>query len=189
VLVLAGGLVTGLSHGGSQRLYYLLGVSAGAVLFSVMVMVLVFRRSRSQRAAEMSHGHTPAGGQDNLAPPGYAPPGSPSLRSRVRLIASTAVGAIGLIGIIVCTVLIAHTPSSHPNYDNPLAVAASLKTVIQQRLSDQSGQYFEPGVSVSSVVCTPSGTSTDHCVTTLSNGVTFTNTAVIVGNGAGFRTQ
>jgi len=209
VVVLVGGLATGLAHGGSQRLDYLLGVAVGAVLFSITVMVMVVRRSRSQRAANMSYGPTPSGGQDNLAPPGYgppvyaatedgqhgygmpgyAPPGPPRPRSRVWLIGSTVVGAIGLIGIIVCTVLILHTSISQPNYNNPSVVAASLKALVQQRLSDQSGQYFEPGVTVTSVVCTPSGTSTDHCLTTLSNGVTFTNTAVILGNGTGFRTR
>jgi hypothetical protein len=186
VLVLGGGLVNGLSHGGSQRLEYLLGVSVGAVLFSITVLVLA-RRSRSRRAATMSYGQTPSEGLDNQAQHGYAPPAPP--RSRVWQVASTMAGAIGLIGIAVCTVLLAHTSNPQPNYNNPSVVAASLKTAIQHRLSDQSGQYFEPGVTVTSEVCTPSGTSTDQCVTTLSNGVTFTNTAVILDNGAGFRTQ
>jgi len=187
VVVLAGGLATGLAHGGSQRLDYLLGVAVGAVLFSITVMVMVVRRSRSQHAANMSYPNED--GQHGYGMPGYAPPGPPRPRFRVWLIGSTVVGAIGLIGIIVCTVLIMHTSSSQPNYNNPSVVAASLKALVQQRLSDQSGQYFEPGVTVSSVVCTPSGTSTDHCLTALSNGVTFTNTAVISGNGTGFRTQ
>lgn len=189
VLVLAGGLINGLSHGGSQRLDYLLGVSVGAVLFSVTVLVIFVRRSRSQRAASMSYGPTPSEGPDSQALPGYAPPGPPAPRSRVWLVASTMVGAIGLIGIVVCTALLARTSNPQPNYNNPSAVAASIKTQVQHRLSDQSGQYFEPGVTVTSVVCTPSGTSTDQCVTTLSNGVSFTNTAVILGNGSGFRTQ
>jgi len=184
VLVLVGGLVNGLAHGGSQRLFYLLGAAVGAVLFSITAMVMFVRRSRSQRAANLSYGHTLSGEQDNLAPAGPPPPAS-----RVWLIGSAALGAIGLIGIIVCTMLIMHPSSSQPNYNNPSVVAASIKTQVQQRLSDQSGQYYEPGVTVTSVVCTPSGTSTDRCVTTLSNGVTFTNTAVILGNGAGFRTQ
>ena len=169
VLVLVGGLVNGLTHGGSQRVDYFLGVSIGAVLFSITVIVMSVRRSRSRRAANLSNGHIPS--------------------SRVWLIGSAALGAIGLIGIIVCTALIVHPSGSQPNYNNPSVVAASIKAVVQQRLSDQSGQYFEPGVTVTSVVCTPSGTSTDHCVTTLSNGVTFTNTAVILGNGTGLRTQ
>jgi hypothetical protein len=46
-----------------------------------------------------------------------------------------------------------------------------------------------PGVTVTSVVCTPSGKSTDQCAITLSNGQTSTTTAVILGNGTGFRTQ
>jgi hypothetical protein len=187
VVVLAGGLATGLAHGGSQRLDYLLGVAVGAVLFSITVMVMVVRRSRSQHAANMSYPNED--GQHGYGMPGYAPPGPPRPRFRVWLIGSTVVGAIGLIGIIVCTVLIMHTSSWQPDYNNPPVVAASLKALVQQRLSDQSGQYFEPGVTVTSVVCTPSGTSTDHCLTTLSNGVTFTNTAVILGNGTGFRTQ
>jgi hypothetical protein len=169
VLVLLGGLVNGLAHGGSQRLDYLLGAAVGAVLFSITAIVMFARRSRFQRAANLGHGDIPA--------------------SRVWLIGSAALGAIGLIGIIVCTVLLMHTSSPQPNYNNPSVVAASIKTQVQQRLSNQSGQYFEPGVTVTSVVCTPSGTSTDRCVTTLSNGVTFTNTAVILGNGAGFRAQ
>jgi len=188
VLVLVGGLVNGLAHGGSQRLFYLLGVAVGAVLFSITVTAMFVRRSRSQRAANLSYGHTSSGWQDNLAPPGYAP-GPPPPASRAWLIGSAALGAIGLIGIIVCTMLIMHPSSSQPNYNNPSVVAASIKTQVQHRLSDQSGQYYEPGVTVTSVICTPSGTSTDRCVTTLSNGVAFTNTAVILGNGAGFRTQ
>jgi hypothetical protein len=202
LLIVLGGLAVGLSQGGSQRLYYLLGVSLGAVLISIMVIVLIVRRSRSQRAANMNYGHAPSGGQENLAPPGYgpgyappgdgrpgyAPPGRPPTY-RVWLIASTVLGAIGLVGIIVFAVLIGHTSSSQPDYNSPSVVAASIKTQVQQRLSDKSGQYYEPGVTVTSVVCTPSGNSTDHCVITLSNGVTGTATAVILGNGTGFRTQ
>ena len=69
VLVLVGGLVNGLAHGGSQRLFYLLGVAVGAVLFSITVTAMFVRRSRSQRAANLSYGHTSSGGQDNLARP------------------------------------------------------------------------------------------------------------------------
>ena len=189
VLVLVGGLVNGLAHGGSQRLFYLLGAAVGAVLFSITVMVMFVRRSRSQRAANLSYGHTLQRRARQSGTARICPVGPPPPASRVWLIGSAVLGAIGLIGIIVCTMLLTHTSSSQPNYNNPSVVAASIKTQVQQRLSDQSGQYYEPGVTVTSVVCTPSGTSTDRCVTTLSNGVTFTNTAVILGNGAGFRTQ
>jgi len=169
VLVLVGGLANGLAHGGSQRAYYLLGVAVGAVLISITFIVMSVRRTRSQRAANVSY----------APPPAY----------RIRLVASTVLGAIGIIGIIVCTALVLNRSGPQPNYDNPSVVAASIKTQVQQRLSDQSSQYFEPGVTVTSVVCTPSGTSTDRCVVTLSNGVTFTSTAVILGNGAGYRTR
>ncbi len=211
-LVLVGGLAAGLAHGGSQRLDYLLGVSVGAVLASIMIIVLVIRRSRSRRAASMSYGRAPSRGQDNLAPPGYGPPGyglpgsaapadgqagyglpgyapaRPRAGYRIWLIAAV-LGVAGLTGIIVCTALLGHTSGPSPDYNNPSVVAASIKTQVQQRLSDQSGQYYEPGVTVTSVICTPSGTTTDHCAIMLSNGVTATTTAVILDNGGGFRTQ
>jgi hypothetical protein len=162
------------------------------VLASIMIIVLVVRRSRSQRAASMSYGHTPSGGHDNLVPPGYGLPGyapaRPRARYRVWLIAAV-LGVAGLTGIIVCTALLGHTSGPSPDYNNPSVVAASIKTQVQQRLSDQSGQYYEPGVTVTSVICTPSGTATDHCAITLSNGVTAATTAVILDNGTGFRTQ
>jgi hypothetical protein len=194
VLVVAGGLAAGLAHGGSQRVEYLLGLAVGAVLSSIVVIVMVVRRSRSQQAASISYGRAPSGGQESLAEagygmPGYAPPGPQPPRYRVWLIASTVLGAVGLAGIIVCTVLLVHPSSSQPDYNNPLVVAASIKTQVQQRLSDQSGQYYDPGVTVTSVVCTPSGTSTDHCAITLSNGQTGATTAVILANGRSFRTQ
>jgi hypothetical protein len=194
VLVVAGGIAADLAHDGSQRLASLLGGAVGLVLVSVTFIVFIVRRSRSQQAANMNYGRTPGGGQDNLASPGYgmpgyAPPGPQPPRYRVWLVASTVLGAIGLVGIIVCTVLIVHTSSSQPNYNNPSVVAASIKTLVQQRLSDQSGQYYDPGVTVTSVACTPSGTSTDHCAITLSNGQTGATTAVILANGRSFRTQ
>jgi hypothetical protein len=45
-------------------------------------------------------------------------------------------GAIGLVGIIVCAVLIWHKSGSQPDYDSPSVVAASIKTQVQQRFSD-----------------------------------------------------
>jgi hypothetical protein len=192
VLVLVGGLAAGLAHGGSQRLDYLLGVSVGAVLASIVIIVLAVRRSGSRRAAGLSYGQTPGAGQDNLAAPGYGLPGyapvGPRPRNRIWLIAAV-LGAAGLTGVIVCTALLAHTSGPSPDYNNPSVVAASIKTQLQQRLSDQSGQYYEPGVTVTSVVCTPSGATTDHCAITLSNGVTGATTAVILDNGRGFRTH
>ena len=68
-------------------------------------------------------------------------------------------------------------------------VAASIKTQIQQRLSDPSSQYYEKGVTVTSVVCTPSGTNTDSCVDKFSNGQTTSETAVISGNGSSYTTH
>jgi hypothetical protein len=108
-----------------------------------------------------------------------------SRKARSWLIASTVLDVLGLILSVVLITQI----SSQPNFDNPSAVAASIKTQIQQRISDPSSQYYEPGVTLTSVVCTSSGTNTDHCVDTFSNGQTATETAVISGNGTSYTTH
>ena len=111
---------------------------------------------------------------------------SASKKAKGWLITSLVFDALGLLLFIL---LIPQTFGSHSNYNNPSTVAASIKTQLQQRLSDKSGQYYDPGVTVTSVACTPSGSSTDHCVIMLSNGQTLTTTAVILDNGTGYRTQ
>jgi hypothetical protein len=108
-----------------------------------------------------------------------------SRKARNWLIASTVLDVLGLVLFIA----IISQSSSPSNFNNPSVVAASIKTQIQQRLSDPSGQYYEKGVTVSSVVCTPSGTNTDSCVDKFSNGQTTSETAVITGNGASYTTH
>ena len=110
---------------------------------------------------------------------------SASRKARTWLIASTV---LDVIGLIVSVVLITQL-SSQSNFNNPSAVAASIKTQIQQRISNPSSQYYEPGVTLKSVVCTSSGANTDHCVDTFSNGETATETAVISGNGTSYTTH
>lgn len=107
-----------------------------------------------------------------------------SRKARAWLIAS---GVFDVLGIIALVVIITQTSSS--NFNNPSVVAASIKTQVQQKLSDSSGPDYDPGVTVTSVVCTPSGTSTDHCVMRLSTGETDTTTATISGNGTGYTTN
>ena len=107
-----------------------------------------------------------------------------SRNARAWLIAS---GVLDVLGIILTIVIFTHTSSS--NFNNPSAVAASLKTVVQQRISDSSGPDYLPGVTVTSVVCTPSGTNTDHCVIRLSTGDVATETATISGNGTSYSTN
>jgi hypothetical protein len=109
-----------------------------------------------------------------------------SRKARTWLIASTVLDVIGLILFVV---LITHASSPQSNFNNPSVVAASIKTQIQQRISNPSSQYYEPGVTLTSVVCTSSGTNTDHCVDTFSNGQTATETAVISGNGTSYTTH
>lgn len=111
---------------------------------------------------------------------------SASRKARGWLIASTVLDAIGIIALVV---IVMNPSGSQSNYNNPSVVAASIKAQVQQRLSDKSGQYYSPGLTVKSVVCTPSGTDTDRCVLTLSTGQTVTNTAVISGNGTSYKTH
>jgi hypothetical protein len=107
-----------------------------------------------------------------------------SRKARAWLIASSV---LDLLGVIVLVVIITQTSSS--NFNNPSVVAASIKSQVQQRLSDSSGPGYDPGVTVTSVVCTPFGTSTDHCVISLSTGDTVTKTATISGNGTSYSTN
>ena len=103
-----------------------------------------------------------------------------SRRARGWLIASFVFDALGLILVLV----IFHGASS--NFNNPSVVAASMKTQIQKQLSDSSGQYYDPGVTVTSVVCTRAGAGTDHCVIKFSTGQNQTQTATISGNGSSY---
>ncbi|HEX2745399.1 MAG TPA: CD225/dispanin family protein [Streptosporangiaceae bacterium] len=111
---------------------------------------------------------------------------SASRKARTWLIVSTVLDVIGLLLFVA---IITQTSSSQSNFNNPSVVAASIKTQIQQRISNSSSQYYEPGVTLNSVVCTSSGTNTDHCVDTFSNGQTATETAVISGNGTSYTTH
>ena len=63
-----------------------------------------------------------------------------SRKARAWLIAS---GVLDVLGIILAIVIFTHTSSS--NYNNPSAVAASLKTLVQQRISDSSGPDYLRG--------------------------------------------
>jgi len=109
-----------------------------------------------------------------------------SKKARTWLIAATVLDAIGLV---LSVVLIAAAATSQSQFSNPSAVAASIKTQLQQRLSDSSSQYYERGVTVTSVVCTSSGTNTDRCVDTFSDGQTGSETAVISNHGASYSTR
>jgi hypothetical protein len=94
--------------------------------------------------------------------------------------------ALDVLGILLLVLLISSSSSS--NFSNPSVVAASIKTQLQKRISDPTSQYYLPGVTVTSVVCTSTGASTDNCVDHFSNGQTASETAVISDNGESYRT-
>jgi len=106
-----------------------------------------------------------------------------SRRARAWLIASFVFDVLGVILVVV----VFQGPRS--NFNNPSVVAASIKTQVQQRLSDSSGPDYDPGVTVTSVVCTPAGTNTDDCVIKVSTGETDTVTATISRNGTSYSTN
>jgi hypothetical protein len=103
-----------------------------------------------------------------------------SRKARAWLIASIVFDVLGII-LVVAVVKV-----SSSDFNNPSVVAASIKTQVQQRLSDSSGPDYDPGVTVTSVVCTRAGTNTDHCVIKFSTGQTVTQTATISGNGTSY---
>jgi hypothetical protein len=109
-----------------------------------------------------------------------------SRKARTWAIASTVLDAIGVILLIV---VITQSGSSKSNFNNPAVVAASIKAQLQKRISDPSSSFYSPGLKVTSVVCTPIGTNTDHCVDHFSNGQTASETAVISDNGNRYLTH
>ena len=96
---------------------------------------------------------------------------------------------LGLFGLVLGVVYLTHIFSSPPNFTNPATVAASIQGELQLRLSDPSSPFYQPGVTVTSVVCTKSGTGTDYCVDKLSNGQTVSETAVISADGNSYTTK
>ena len=110
---------------------------------------------------------------------------SASRKARIWSIVATAFDALG----IVLVVIVIAASGSVSNFNSPAAVAASIKTQLQKRISDPSSQYYVPGLKVTSVVCKSVGTNTDHCVDYFSNGQTSSETAVISNNGQSYETH
>ncbi len=100
-------------------------------------------------------------------------------------VVSTALDVLGLLLLL----FVISSSSSPSNFSTPSVVAASIKTQLQKRISDPSGQYYLPGVTVTSVVCTATSATTDNCVDHLSNGETASEVAVISANGDSYRTR
>jgi hypothetical protein len=112
-----------------------------------------------------------------------------SRKARAWLTASTV---FDLLGLILVAFLVFRMSSSATFVQStsvaPAPASASAVAVlpppveikmIQQQISDPNSPYYEPGVTVTSVTCTPSGPNTDYCVATLSDGQTATQTVVI----------
>jgi hypothetical protein len=109
-----------------------------------------------------------------------------SRTARLWVILSAALDALGVV--VIALVILGGIGSQAP-FHSPSAVAASLKTVLQKRLSDPASRYYSPGVKVTSVVCTRAGTNTDTCTATLSDGRSASVTAVISEGGRKYVTR
>jgi Interferon-induced transmembrane protein len=109
---------------------------------------------------------------------------SASKKARTWAIVSTV---FDVLGIVLLIVIVAASASSS-NFSNPSVVAASIKTQLQKRISDPSSQFYRPGLKVTSVVCTKTGSNTDHCIDHFSNGQTASEIAVISANGRSYHT-
>ena len=109
-----------------------------------------------------------------------------SRSARLWVILSSALSGLG---VVVLALVIAQGATSQSPFNNPSAVAASLKTKLQQRLSNPASRYYSPGVKVTSVVCKHAGTNLDTCTFTLSNGRSASVTAVISENGSKYLTR
>ncbi len=110
-----------------------------------------------------------------------------SRKARTWAIVSTVLDALGVVLLLV--IVAAGVASSKSNFSNPAAVASSIKVQLQKRISDPTSQYYSAGLKVTSVVCTPAGNNTDHCVDVFSNGQTASETAVISANGDSYVTR
>jgi hypothetical protein len=73
--------------------------------------------------------------------------------------------------------------TSTPNFNDPAKVAAVIKSQADQKLADPSSSAYEPGVTVTSVTCTKTGSNTDSCLIRLSDGATGTTIATISDGG------
>jgi len=149
--------------------------AVGGVLFNLILglpsALIAMRHARLVRV------HWEAGNQAAAV--------SESRKARTWSIVATVFDALG----IVLLVILIGASGSASNFNNPAVVAASIKTDLQERVSDPGSQYYVPGLKVTSVVCKSAGTDTDRCVDYFSNGQTASETAVISDNGQRYVTH
>jgi hypothetical protein len=148
--------------------------AAGGVLFSLILgfpaALVALNHARKVRPSWES-GNQPAAVSE-------------SRKARTWATVSTVLDVLGLIVVVLLL-----TSQGVSNFNTPSVVASSIKSQIQKRISDPSSQYYEPGVKLTSVVCTSTGAHTDRCVDYFSNGVTVSEIAVISANGDSYVTR
>ena len=145
---------------------------------------------REDRAGQQPGGEPGRQGSPGNAQPGFAGPGASNTRSgiggRLRRPRGLLIGVIGIVVGIIAIISGIRTISgstSTPNFNDPAAVAAAIKSQAEHKLSDPSSSAYLPGVTVTSVTCTRSGTNTDSCLIKLSDGITLPTIATISDGG------
>lgn len=162
----------------AYRAWTIIAAIAGLLFSTIFGLPAALIASRYGRRVRT---HWEAGDQQGAA--------RASRTARTWAIVSTVLDALGLIVVLLIVVAGASSTSSQSTFHNPAVVAASIKSLLQKRISDPSSPYYSPGLKVTSVVCKSAGTNTDTCVDHFSDGQTSSETAVISADGQHFVTR
>lgn len=133
----------------------------------------------------------PPGSQVYRYPP-HVRPARPASRIVIPLL--TAGGGLILGAIIGAASAGGTAPSASPaavpaassgpqGYQVASALQAAMRAQVNKRLSNPSGQYYAPGVHVSSLNCVEQARTAATCLIKLSNGVTQSDTVAISADG------
>jgi len=119
---------------------------------------------------------------------GRQPRGGPSQPHSYRWLIPSLAAAAGLVigGIVTAaagirvpstgpapSVTVTATPAAAPGpqgYRDPAILEHALKSMLAKRLGNPSGQYYEPGLKVKSVLCVDTSKTAATCLYKLSGG-------------------
>ena len=141
-------------------------------------------------------------------PPGYPqlPPQYPRPVSRAghaRWLVPALTGAVGIVagGAIVAAATAGHDAARAPSaparaaatapqgYHDAATLEHDLKAMLSKRLASPSGQFYDPGVTVKSLVCVETSRTAATCLYKLSDGQSDTDSVVISPDGSRFITR
>lgn len=99
--------------------------------------------------------------------------------------------ALVLTGLVLAGCHTPGTSSSAPGFLNHVTLENDLKGTVTARLNDSTGQYYDPSVTVTNLLCVPDSSAKDNfdCVITLSDDTTQSATAVVAADGNSYVTK